>query len=107
MKELGDLHVVFLGVLSNGLLGLFHKRLFEQHAFGIVATQPAFHHLVDDVLRLALLKGGFAQMDRRMADLASQMSARMGNVESGQRWGFGLYAVLILAVLGLYFKGTL
>ena len=50
--------------------------------------------------RMARLEGafesGFAQMDKRM-----------GSLESLQRWGFGLYAVLVLAVLGLYFKGSL
>ena len=53
--------------------------------------------------RLARLEGGFEQMSQRMGDLG----ARMSSVEALQRWGVGLYAVLILAVLGLYFKGTL
>ena len=46
--------------------------------------------------RMARMEGGFEQMSARLSELASQ-----------QRWGFGLYAVLILAVLGLYFKGSL
>jgi len=43
---------------------------------------------------VALLRGIAEQMDRRLT-----------NLEALQRWGMGLWAAVMLAVIGLYFKG--
>ena len=71
MNKLLDFHPVLLSVFFNRLLRLFDKRLLEQNSLGIVATQAAFHHLIDDVLRLAFLQCSFTQNRALLIDLGS------------------------------------
>jgi hypothetical protein len=54
---------------------------------------------------LTALREDVAELKGMVRGVMEQMDRRIANLEQTQRWGLGLWAVLVLAVLGLYFKG--